>query len=101
MIDKPIDSLPNLGPATRRRLEEVGIATEAELLRLGAVEAYRRLKFRDPKRVSLNALYALEAAIRNTHWLHLPKEVKAALKVEAGAIDEALRRAVASRGDAR
>ena len=101
MTEKPTDDLPNLGPATRRRLEEAGIATESELRSLGAVEAYRRLKFRDPKRVSLNALYALEAALRNCHWLHLPADVKAALKAEAGAIDDALHRAVASRNDAR
>jgi DNA transformation protein len=47
--------------------------------------------------VSLNALYGLEAALRGCHWLDLPQDVKEALRQEARAIDEALRRGASAR----
>jgi DNA transformation protein len=50
-----------------------------------------------PRRVSLNALYGLEAALRGCHWLDLPQDVKAALQREARLIDEAFRQGPASR----
>jgi hypothetical protein len=59
-VNPGIAELRNLGPVTQRRLAEVGIATEAELRRVGAEEAWRRLRFAFGKDVTLNALYALE-----------------------------------------
>ena len=50
-----------------------------------------------PRQVNLNALYALEAALRGCHWLDLPQDVKTALQQQAKAIDEALRRGAAAR----
>ena len=81
-----------IGPVTQSRLEEAGIQTIGELRSMGSVEAYRRLKFMLPRQVSLNALYALEAALRGCHWLDLPQDVKAALQQQGRAVDEALRR---------
>ena len=75
-----IDSLPNLGPKTARMLEEVGIATVAELRAIGAVDAWRRMKFAYPKRVSLVGLYAIEAALRGCPWTGLADDVKEALR---------------------
>jgi DNA transformation protein len=49
-----------------------------------------------PREASLNALYALEAALRGCHWQYLPEDVKAALQHEAKAIDLELRKAAAS-----
>ncbi|WP_262032137.1 TfoX/Sxy family protein [Microvirga sp. Mcv34] len=92
MSDTAIDTLPGIGPVTQRRLEEAGICTIAELRAMGSVEAYRRLKFILPRQVSLNALYALEAALRGCHWLDLPQDVKTALQQQARIIDEASRR---------
>jgi DNA transformation protein and related proteins len=45
-----------------------------------------------PRQASLNALYALEAALRGCHWLDLPQDVKAALQEQAKITDEAFRR---------
>jgi DNA transformation protein len=84
-MSEPIDSLPNLGPKTARMLEEVGIATVADLRAIGAVDAWRRIKFAYPKRVSLVGLYAIEAALRGCPWTGL-----------SGAEREALRRSAAS-----
>lgn len=92
MSDAAIDTLPGIGPATQGRLEGAGIRTVGELRSMGSVEAYRRLRFMLPRQVSLNALYALEAALRGCHWLDLPQEVKAALQQQGRIIDEALRR---------
>ena len=92
MSDATIDTLPGIGPVTQSRLAEAGIRTVGELRSMGSVEAYRRLKFMLPRQVSLNALYALEAALRGCHWLDLPQDVKAALQQEAKAVDESFRR---------
>ena len=89
--DAPIASLPGIGKVTQGWLEEAGIGTVADLRALGSVKAYRRLKFLNPSRVTLNALYGLEAALRGCPWLDLPPEVKEALRTEAKAIDAALR----------
>jgi len=97
MSDVPIDTLPGIGPMTQSRLAEAGIRSVDELGAMGAVEAYRRLKFMMPRQVSLNALYALEAALRGCHWLDLPQDVKSALQQQARTIDEALRRGAAAR----
>ena len=93
----PLDALPGIGPATRNWLEAAGLSRAQDLRDIGAVEAYRRLKFMRPREVNLNALYALEAALRGCHWLDLPPDVKAALQREAKAIDIALRKSVACR----
>jgi DNA transformation protein len=93
----PLSALPGIGPATRHWLEAAGLARVQDLRDIGAVEAYRRLKFMRPREVTLNALYALEAALRGCHWLDLPPEVKAALQQEAKTIDIALRKSAACR----
>jgi DNA transformation protein and related proteins len=90
--DAAIDTLPGIGPITQSRLEDAGIRTVGDLRSMGSVETYRRLKFMLPRQASLNALYALEAALRGCHWLDLPQDVKAALQEQAKITDEAFRR---------
>lgn len=97
MNGAPISTLPGIGAVTQAWLDEAGIGTVRDLRSLGAVEAYRRLKFMFPGRVTLNALYGLEATLRGCHWLDLPESVKTALQREARTIDQALRKGAASR----
>jgi DNA transformation protein and related proteins len=97
MSNAPISSLPGIGAVTQGRLEEVGIRTVSDLKAIGSVEAYRLLKFMLPRQVNLNALYALEAALRGCHWLDLNQDVRAALQQESRAIDEAFRRGPVTR----
>ncbi|MBS3649205.1 TfoX/Sxy family protein [Pseudaminobacter sp. 19-2017] len=78
----PLASLPNLGPRTAWFLDEIGVATEADLRRLGAVDAYRRLKFQFGRQISLNALYALAGAIENRDWRSFNEEEKAQLRAK-------------------
>lgn len=97
MDDAAVSTLSGLGDVTQGRLAEAGIFTVGALRALGSVEAYRRLKFMFPRQVTLNALYALEAALRGCHWQDLPSSVKTVLQREATAIDEALRGGLSSR----
>jgi len=76
--------LRNLGPATVRLLGEIDVTTVDALRELGAVETYRRLKFRFGGHVTAVALYALEAALRDCHWLDLSEPERTALRHAAG-----------------
>ena len=80
---RALPALRNLGPVTARRLAELGIADAAQLRRVGAVAAYRRLKFAYPRETTLVALYALHGALTGTAWTALPLEVKQRLRREA------------------
>ena len=92
MAGRRIGLLPNLGPVTERQLAEIGVADEEALRALGAVEAWRQLKFRFAREMNAVGLYALEGALRDCHWNALPPDVKAALKAEADAYTATLRR---------
>ena len=85
-MTRVIAGLSSLGPVTAQRLAEVGIATPDQLVKAGAVGAYSQLKFRFGKAVTLNALYGLDAAIRNVHWREIDDARKAELRREAGLI---------------
>ena len=74
--------LKNLGMASVNILHAVGINTCSDLRRVGAVEAYRRIKARDIN-VSKVMLYALQGALMNVHWNDLAPEVKTQLVSEA------------------
>lgn len=79
-----VSRLAGLGPRSEAWLREVGINSEEELRATGAVAAYRRLKHWNPRLVSLNALYALHAALNGLHWRAVDDETKARLRAEAG-----------------
>ena len=74
--------LKNLGMASVNILHAVGINTFSDLQRVGAVEAYLRIKARDIN-VSKVMLYALEGALKDVHWNDLPPETKTQLVAEA------------------
>jgi DNA transformation protein and related proteins len=68
----------NVGPKSAAWLRQVGVRTQEDLARLGAVEAFMKVK-RAGFRPSLNLLYALEGALADCHWADLPDERKQAL----------------------
>ena len=74
--------LKNLGMASVNILHAVGINTYADLKKIGAVEAYLRIKARDIN-VSKVMLYALQGALMNVHWNDLSPELKIQLVNEA------------------
>lgn len=74
--------LKNLGMASVNILHAIGINTYADLQKVGAVEAYKRIRSRDIN-VSKVMLYALQGALMNVHWNDLAPDVKAQLVLEA------------------
>jgi len=86
--ESAIEALPNLGPVSAEWLKKAGITTLAELAALGAVEAYLRVQTMGVK-PSLNLLYALEGAIRGSHWLEVKRDSKAELLAMLDSVKEA------------
>ncbi len=74
--------MKNIGPVSRRWLAEIGIYTMKDLKTAGSIVTYKMLKERYPKKVSLNLLWGLEAAIRDIDWRDLTDLDKEALKRE-------------------
>jgi TfoX/Sxy family transcriptional regulator of competence genes len=78
----------NVGPKSAAWLRQVGVRTQEDLARLGAVEAFMKVK-RAGFRPSLNLLYALEGALADCHWADLPDERKSALLLAAESAEAA------------
>ena len=77
-----LTSLRNIGKTLEAKLKSVGIMTTEELMTVGSEEAFVRLKLRypDTKGMSLVHLYAIEGAILDVEFNHLPEDVKQRLK---------------------
>ena len=75
-----IESLRNLGGYMARCLADIGVLTTQDLRSMGAVEAYARLKFQFGRGISLNALWAMDAALADIDWRHLADDRKRELK---------------------
>jgi len=85
--DVPINTLPNLGPASGRMLAHAGITGIDDLRRIGAVEAFLRVE-EVGQRPSLNLLYALEGALRACHWTRISRTERTRLLTELEALRE-------------
>ncbi len=70
----------NIGPKSAAWLRQVGLRTQEDLVAVGSVEAFMRVK-RAGFRPSLNLLYALEGALLDCHWQQLPEERRGELLV--------------------
>jgi DNA transformation protein and related proteins len=82
-VSKP-PRLTNLGPVSSRWLASVGIHRRADLIRLGPVEAFLRVKAAGHK-PSLNLLWALAGAERGLRWNKLSEQDRHALLLELDA----------------
>ena len=82
------NKIRNVGPKGAAWLRQVGVRTQDDLVRLGPVEAFMKVK-RAGFRPSLNLLYSLAGAIENCHWAELPDERKRALVAGAEAAEAA------------
>lgn len=67
------DSLPGLGPASRKMLAAIGIDTAAALQAADPYLVYARLRERN-RTVSLNMLYGLIGAIEGLPWQRVARE---------------------------
>ena len=77
----------NIGPKSAEWLARAGIHSRKDLERLGAVEAYWKVK-QASFNVSLNLLYALAGALSDTHWNKLPHDEKHRLMIELDAKEQ-------------
>ena len=69
-----LTELPNIGPRLAELLDEVGIATPAQLQRLGSVVAAALLQPRRPPGSACRSMLCpLEGAIRGVRWHQIPK----------------------------
>jgi DNA transformation protein and related proteins len=75
-----LERMKNLGPIIAGRLREVGIETPDELRKMGAIEAYVRLKRTFRVETTHAQLYALHGAVTDVRWYALPEEARAALR---------------------
>lgn len=72
-------SMMNIGREMAKKLDSVGICSAEELIRMGAQQAFLKLKDRYPN-VCLVHLYALEGAVCNVEFNSLPESRKKELK---------------------
>ncbi|MEH0666401.1 TfoX/Sxy family DNA transformation protein [Vibrio scophthalmi] len=68
-----LKDLPNLRLATERMLKKAGIDSVSRLEQTGAVEAYKAIRSTHSADVSIDLLWALEGAIKGTHWSVVPQ----------------------------
>ncbi len=74
-----LSSLPNIGKEVERQLQEAGVDTPEELLRLGAEQAWLKIQEIDES-ACINRLYGLEGAVRGIKKSLLPEARKAELR---------------------
>lgn len=77
-----LSKLKGLGPKSEKSLNEIGIFTKNDLVKLGAIKTFIRLKNECSTRPSLNFLYALVGAIEDKHWADIAKSERTRLLME-------------------
>lgn len=80
------NKIRNVGPKSAAWLRQVGVRTHEDLLRVGPVEAFLKIK-RAGFRPSLNLLYSMVGALDDCHWTDLSTERKDALLAELQAAE--------------
>lgn len=85
-LSHPIENLPFLGPVRALWLRAAGIATIADLERVGHLAAYRRVRLQQPA-AGATLLWVLAAGLLGRDWRELTGEEKDALlrETEGGA----------------
>ena len=86
MTGKDNKKIRNVGPKSAAWLRQVGVHSYADLLELGPVETFMKVK-RAGFRPSLNLLYALAGALEDCHWADLSDDHKASLVLAAEAAE--------------
>ncbi|MEG0176729.1 TfoX/Sxy family protein [Anaerorhabdus sp.] len=74
-----LSKIINIGKVLEQQLNEVGIPTQEDLIKIGSREAWVRIKKIDSS-ACINRLYALEGAIQGIRWHNLDEITKKDLK---------------------
>ena len=75
----PIEQLKNLASKSATILAKIGINNSSDLEQVGSVDAFLKLESLEGFKPSLNFLYAMEAALDDTHWAKIDKQRKTKL----------------------
>ena len=80
-----LSGLKNIGPTIKKRLNQIGVTTKADLARIGPVRAYQRICQKNPGKTIpvCYYLYSLQGALMGVHWDRLPKRMKNKLVLQA------------------
>ncbi|RTZ15747.1 TfoX/Sxy family DNA transformation protein [Vibrio aquaticus] len=68
-----LKDLPNLRLATERMLKKAGIDSVENLEETGAVKAFEAIRSSHSADINVELLWALEGAIKGTHWSVIPQ----------------------------
>ncbi len=82
--NRSLEKLINIGPKVAGGLREIGVQDEHALRKLGAVEAFQKLRYTQKHWDNLMLLYALQGALLDLNCNHLPEEIKGSLKRAVG-----------------
>ncbi len=76
--NRNLTELKNIGEKLARRLNEIGIFSESDLRKVGAVKAHKKIKTKYPNETLpvCYYLYSFEGALIGKHWGKLSKNKK-------------------------
>ncbi len=77
--------LKNIGETSAEKLVGIGISSREQIEELGAVTVFKRLRERYP--VSMTMLWALQGALLNLPYYHIPIDIRTALLEELAGDD--------------
>lgn len=85
-ISNSLQGAKNIGSTIRKRLNEIGVFTLADLAAITPVKAYQAICDQNPNKTFpvCYYLYSLQGALLNTHWDDLPEDIKADLRELVG-----------------
>lgn len=80
--NRKLVDLKDIGKKIAGRLNEVGINSEADLRKVGAVQAHKKIKEKYPDETLpvCYYLYSFEGALHDKHWDTIGEKKKQALK---------------------
>ena len=78
-----VEDMPNIGKVLAGRLKEIGIATDAQLKKIGDAKAFLRLRATLPEDACVHTRLALAGAVRGVRWHSLDEDLRKKLAAEA------------------
>lgn len=73
---KQLTELPNIGDVLSKKLNQIGVETEKDLIEMGSENAIVKISTIENSGACINMLYALEGAIQGIRWHDLSKNRK-------------------------
>ncbi len=76
-----LSELKNIGPTIEKRLNEIGIKSKTDLMRIGPAGAYKRIQQKYPDKTIpvCYYLYSFQGALEGKHWDSISEKTKQSL----------------------